>query len=152
MKILSIPFVIALASGPAIAQDSPAAIYQQYERTYLANDAKAMARWLAPDADLSQTLHVGDKSDTHHMSSAQLLESMRNVGRPASFPVSSLDKVVVSDTTDLGFCATTETSSQTVVGGQRYREREVRKACFVRGDKTYLVKSHSTDVFYTPAP
>lgn len=152
MRILSISFLFLLISGPVLAQDSPAAIYLRYEKAYLEKDFKEMIRWLAPDAVLSQTLHVDGESDTQRMSSAQLLEMMRDSGRPSTFPRSSLDKVIITDASESGFCATTETKDGTVVDGKNYQERELRKACFVRNDMSYLVTFQSTDIFYTPTP
>jgi hypothetical protein len=152
MKVLSVLLFFPTLVWPlqSIAQGNRVATYQEYERAYLSNDAKAMARWLAPSAELSETLHVAGKSDTRHMSREQLLESMRQVGAESQDPLSSSSQVTISDATPTGFCASATAYDQTVVAGRKYQQREERNACFVLAGASYQVKSHSIDIFYTP--
>ena len=151
MKVLSVLLFATLAWPlQSVAQDNHVATYQEYEKAYLSNDAEAMARWLTPDAELSETLHVGGKSDTRHMSRKQLLAAMRQVdGKSKDLPSSS-SQVTISEATPAGFCANATASDQAIVAGTKYQEREERRACFALVGANYEVKSHSIDIFYTP--
>ena len=47
-----------LLAAFANAGDDLKSIFADYETAYLSNDAKAVKKWLAKDAEISQALHV----------------------------------------------------------------------------------------------
>ena len=143
-------FLASALTAMAHEPVTPAQIYLQYENAYLSNDAETVATWLVADADLSETLHVGDKSETRHMSREQLLTMMRKTGRPNSSPQPTESSVTISGQDESGFCASSSTTATTVVNGKQYKEQDQTKVCFVRMAKAFQVKSHSTDVYYMP--
>src|SRR5215469_1532449 len=119
MKFLfALLFVIFCLPVQASTQEDMVAIYQKYEHAYLANNAKELERWLAPTVDLSETLHVGDKSETRRASREEFLERMNHMGRSQSIRPSTKYAIVISDVKGATFCAAATVTDQATVKGQ----------------------------------
>jgi hypothetical protein len=148
-------FLTLLLAGATIAnaQEVPphVAVYIQYERLYLNNDAGALEHWLAPDAELSETLHANGKSSTHRAPTSQFLSMVKAAGRPSASPASAPSQVSIAEQSGGSFCASSTVTDKAVVRGKNYNTEEQRKVCFSPKGSAYQVTSHSTEVFYKEA-
>ncbi|WP_123421766.1 hypothetical protein [Gallaecimonas pentaromativorans] len=142
-------WIVALLSTFAQAGDEKIAIYLDFEKAYMSNDASSFSPWLGKEYKISETLHVpGMGSDTRPVSKRQLLASMEAVGKPSSMPRSTPENTVIESQDGDSFCATSTTLKKTIVGGDNYEEKEVRKVCFSKKGSKYLATSHNIDVYY----
>lgn len=142
-------WIVALLSAFALADDEKIAIYLNFEKAYMSNDVSSFSPWLGKEYKISQTLHVpGMGSDTRPVSKRQLLASMKTVGKPSSMPRSTPENTVIESQGGNSFCASSTTLNKTIVGGDNYEEKEVRKVCFSQKGSKYLATSHNIDVYY----
>ncbi len=119
MTRLSLFLVLILCFGLVHADDDLRSVFVDYEAAYLSNDAKAVKKWLAKDAEISQALHVeGMGSDSVSVSVKQLLGSMKQMGKPSTIPSVGVEAVSVESTSDSTFCGKGEKVMDTVVSDE----------------------------------
>jgi hypothetical protein len=140
---------MALLSAFVQADDDKIGVYLNFEKAYLSNDVSLFSPWLSKEYKISQTLHIpGAGSDTRPVSKRQLLASMESVGKPSSMPHSNRENTTIESQGDNRFCASSTTLNETVVAGENYEEKEIRKVCFSQKGSKYLATSHNIDVYY----
>jgi len=146
-------FVLGLLSSvvwAADTSDSFVEAYIEFERAYLSNDARAVDRLLARDAEIKQTLHIPDFGpDPVTSTRSQLLRGMRQAGARSPSGLTSPADVTIKET-ESGFCGSGGGEKEVTVGGKKYNEREARKACFRSERGRYIVAQYSIDVYFDP--
>ncbi|WP_221794665.1 hypothetical protein [Oceanobacter mangrovi] len=142
-------WIVVLLSAFAQAGDEKIAIYLDFEKAYMSNNVSSFSPWLGKEYKISQTLHIpGMGADTRSVSKRQLLASMKAVGKPSSMPHSAPENTVIESVGGNSFCASSTTLKKTIVGGDKYEEKEVRNVCFSQNGSKYLATSHNIDVYY----
>jgi len=144
---------LVILSGAAWAADPPdprVEAYLGFERAYLSNDARAVDRLLARDADLKQTLHIPDFGpDSVTPTRRQLLQGMRRAGARSPAGLTSPADIRIEEA-EAGFCGSGGGAKEVTVGGKRHKEREVRKVCFRHERGRYVVVQHIIEVYFDP--
>ncbi len=149
MKLLMTLLLLAV-SGASASDTDLRQIYLDFESAYMNNDADRFSEWLAENYEIKQTLHIpGIGPDYRPVTKEQLIASMRNIGKPSSFPRSEIDSVVITENDQKNFCGASETFNKTIVRGKDYEEKEERRVCFYYRDGRYFVVEHTIDVFFT---
>lgn len=139
----------ALLSAFVQADDEKIAIYLDFEKAYMSNDASSFSPWLGKEYKINQTLHVpGMESDTRSVSKRQLLASMKAVGKPSSMPRSIAENTTIKYQGGNSFCVSSTALNKTIVGKDNYEEKEVRRVCFSQKGSKYFATSHNIDVYY----
>jgi hypothetical protein len=150
MKSLIVILCAVLCTSSFASEVDHAQVYLDFQAAYQSNNAKKVGRWLASDVVLSQALHIaGYGPDSIEVTRDQLLSSMKQMKRRNAAPMAKKNDVTVEPGDESAFCASAATTVETVVSGKRYDEREVRRACFRVMKESWVVISHTIDVYYS---
>lgn len=125
-------------------------VYLEYEKAYLANDARAVGKWMARDVMIVQTLHPpGMEPSSITVSREQLLRGMRQARGPRSDDLlTSPERVSLDERGESSFCGVGGADGEVMVSGKRYSEREVRRFCFREERRGFVLYRQTIDVYY----